>query len=214
MHDCRLKGNMSLAASPEYSAVDAAIPTEPVARFSVDQYHEMIRSGILSEGAPLELLDGWLVPKMTLNPPHSVATELLREALGSAVLQGWSIRVQQPLTLQTSEPESDAAVVRGGLRTYRDRHPAPEDTALVVEVADATLERDRTTKYRLYARAGIPVYWIVNLVDRQVEVHSDPTGPSGRPEYRQRRVYDASAELSTQIGEGRLAPLAVADLLP
>ena len=205
---------MSLVASPEHSAINAAIPTEPVVRLSVDQYHKMIRGGILSEGVPLELLDGWLVPKMMFNPPHSVATELLRDALQSALPQGWSVRTQQPLTLQSSEPEPDAAIVRGDPRTYRDRHPGPEDTALVVEVADATLERDRTTKYRLYARAGIPVYWIINLVERQVEVHSDPTGPSGRGEYRQHHVYDALGEVSPQVGESQVGPLAVADLLP
>ena len=74
-------------------------------------------------------------------------------------------------------------MVRGDRRDYLQRHPAPDDVLLVVEVADASLARDRGVKKQSYAQAGIPIYWIVNLPDRQIEVYTDPTGPSAAPDY-------------------------------
>jgi Uma2 family endonuclease len=145
--------------------------TEPVWQLSVEQYHEMIRTGILTEDDPVELLDGWLVPKMPKNRPHSIATQRTRQALEQAIPTGWYVEAQEPVTLSRSESEPDAAVVRGSPERYPDAPPRPEDVGLVVEVANSTLHRDRTTKKRLYAEAGIPVFWIVNLLDRQVEVY-------------------------------------------
>jgi Uma2 family endonuclease len=133
-----------------------AVPTEPVWRFSVAQYHQMIRLGILTEDDPVELLEGWIIHKMPKNPPHRAATKLTRNALEEIVPEGWYVDAQEPITLLDSEPEPDVVVVRGNTRDYLDRHPGSQDLALVVEIADSTLERDRTSKKRLYARAGIP----------------------------------------------------------
>ncbi len=134
----------------------------------------MIRAGILTDDDPVELLDGWLVSKMPKNPPHCVVTRLIRQALERLVPAAWYVDTQEPLTTADSEPEPDVVVVRGETRQYLDRHPGPEDVGLVVEVADTTLQRDRTSKKRLYARAGIPVYWIVNLPESRCEVYSEP----------------------------------------
>ncbi len=82
-------------------------------------------------------------------------------------------------------------IVRGARRDYADRHPSPADPAPVVEVADTTLQRDRTLKQRVYARAGVPRYWIVNLPEQQIEVYSDPIGPDELPVYRERHDYTA-----------------------
>ncbi len=82
------------------------------------------------------------------------------------------LRMQSAITLSRSEPEPDAALVRGNARTYAKHHPKPPDIGLVIEVSDSTLDGDRIDKGRLYAEAGIVCYWIVNLVDRQIEIYS------------------------------------------
>ncbi len=174
---------------------NAAVPTFPVWRLSVEKYHEMIRRGILTEDDPVELLDGWLVPKMPKNPAHRAATYQLRKTLEAAVPAGWYVDSQEPVTLAASEPEPDAVVVRGSSHDYRERHPGPADIALIVEIAGASLSHDRTTKKRLYAEAGIPQYWIVSLAERRVEVYADPTGPAASPDYRSARAYGASESL-------------------
>jgi Uma2 family endonuclease len=208
-----------MSVSTEHNVLDIdrlppAVPNGPVWRFSVEQYHEMIRAGILVDGDPVELLDGWLVPKMTKKPPHSIATGRVRKALERILPDGWYVSSQDPITLATSEPEPDAVVARGDDRTYLDRHPGPEEIALVVEVADLSLDRDGTFKKRLYAQAGIPVYWIVNLVDRRLEVFTDPAAATDPADYRQHRVFDETEEAPLVL-EGREAGrIAVAAILP
>lgn len=191
-----------------------ALPAVSIWRLSVDQYHEMIRTGILTEDDPLELLDGWLVRKMPKNPPHCLATGLVEDALRRVAPEGWHVAVQDPITLPTSEPEPDAVVVRGSRRDYVDRHPGPSDVALIVEVADDSLPHDRTFKNRLYAGAGIPVYWIVHLVDGRLEVYTDPSGPEEQPDYRSRRDYTASEEVPVLVAGREVARLPVRALLP
>ncbi len=208
---------MSVSVQPHVPSIDRAppaVPSDPIWRFSVREYHDMIRAGILGEDDPVELLDGWLVPKMMKNPPHSAATDLVRYALEGIVPKGWYVRSQDAITLATSEPEPDAVVVRGDRRTYVDRHPGPEDVALVVEVADASLKRDRTSKKRLYAQAGIPSYWIVNLVEGRIEVYTDPSGPTGEPDYRQHRTYGKSEEVPLVVDRRELGRIAASAMLP
>ncbi|MBX0326132.1 Uma2 family endonuclease [Oscillochloris sp. ZM17-4] len=165
------------------------VPDSPIWRLSIAQYHQMVQSGILTDDDPVELLEGWLVTKMPKNPPHRLATQLLREALAQLVPAGWYVDAQEPITTADSEPEPDVVIVRGDRRQYRDRHPGPDDVALVVEVSDSTLQRDRTTKQRLYATAGIVAYWIVNLVDGLVEVYQEPSGPASEPRFARRDDY-------------------------
>jgi Uma2 family endonuclease len=94
------------------------------------------------------------------------------------------------------------------------RHPAPQDTGLVVEVSDSTLQDDRTLKARLYARSAIPVYWIINLIAGQVEVYTDPTGPDPSPAYRQRQDYSAADAVPLVLDGVEVARIPVRDLLP
>jgi Uma2 family endonuclease len=121
---------------------------------------------------------------------------------------------QEPFTTGDSEPEPDVMVVRGALRDYPDGHPRAEHVALVVEVADTSLRTDRGTKKRAYARAGIPVYWIVNLVDRCIEVYTDPTGPTEEPDYHQRREYSPNETIAVVFDGVEVGALPVAELLP
>lgn len=184
----------------------------PLWRMSVEQYHAMLRQGILSDGDPLELLDGLLVRKMTQNPPHRLAVELLNTALRSILPVGWHAQAQAPLTLSTSEPEPDGMVVRGTPRDYATRHPSANDAALVIEVADATLAQDRKIKGPIYAAASVQVYWIVNLVEERVEVFSQPRRePAG---YALRREFRRGQSLPIALDGLQIGAIAVDDLLP
>jgi Uma2 family endonuclease len=190
------------------------VPAEPIWRLSVAQYHAMIRNGILTEDDPVELLEGWLVPKMPKNPQHRAATRLTRLALDRIVPTGWYVDAQEPITTDDSEPEPDGMVVRGETRQYLERHPGPQDLALVVEVADTTLLRDRTTKLRVYASNRTSVYWIINLVERIVEVYSEPSGPSDQPSYGQRQDFHANDEVPVFIDGREVGRVRVQDILP
>jgi Uma2 family endonuclease len=208
---------MSVFAQDDALAVErpaAAVPDDLIWRLTVPEYHEMIRAGILTEDDPVELLDGWLVAKMMKKPPHCVATDLVRYALESILPKGWRVRIQDAVTLATSEPEPDAVVVHGGPRDFVDHHPGPKDIALVVEVADISLKRDQKFKKRLYAQAGIPAYWIVNLVDRRVEVYSEPSGPADQPDYRQHRDCGPTDEVPVVVERREVGRIAVGAILP
>src|SRR5437660_477834 len=100
-------------AIPTSTGVPApAIPPEPIWRLTVRQYHDMIRLGILTDEHPVELLEGWLVTKMPKNPPHRLTNRRLRDSVERGVPTGWHVNVQEPITLDASEPEPDLSVVR------------------------------------------------------------------------------------------------------
>jgi Uma2 family endonuclease len=191
-----------------------AIPDEPIYRLSVEQYHAIARAGILDEDAPVELLEGWLVRKMTKHPPHRAVARRMRRALERLVSEEWSVETQDPITTGDSEPEPDIMVVRVEAAERQDRHPGPGDVALVVEVADTSLRRDRGTKKRLYARARVPIYWIVNLVQHRVEVYTDPTGPAKKPDYRQQHLYGPADEIPVILDGREIGRIPVGELLP
>jgi Uma2 family endonuclease len=203
-----------ITPSTAFASGLAAVPGDLIWRLSIGQYHEMIRTGILTEDHPVELLDGWLVLKMPKNPPHRIATRLTCKALERIIPAGWYVDQQEPITTPNSEPEPDVVVARGDTRDYLDRHPGPDDVPLVVEVADTTLERDRTLKKRIYAFAEIPTYWIVNLVEQQVEVYSEPSGETEPADYRQRQDYSLQDSVPLVIDGQQIAQIAVTELMP
>ncbi len=205
---------MSATLIPSIVDSGGAIPTTAVWRFSLDQYHAMIDRGILQSDDPVEFLEGVLVPKMTRNPPHRIALAHLRDALQRLVGAGWHLESQEAITLDASEPEPDLAVVRGQVDDYPDRHPGPGDLAFVAEVSDSTLASDQTLKKRIYARAAIIEYWIVNLVERQIEVYSDPSGPSEQPDYRQQDAFRFGQTISVKVADVTVGQLAVSQVLP
>jgi Uma2 family endonuclease len=149
-------------------------PAISLARLSVAQYHRMIEAGVLADGEPLELYEGVLVEKMTEGPAHSFRitkiAQLLIRAIGETA---WQVRVQHPISTVNSEPEPDIAVVAD--LDYSQRHPGPDEIVAVIEVAGSSLARDRSTKQRIYANAGIQRYIIVNLTDQIVEVYTEPS---------------------------------------
>ena len=137
------------------------------------EYDRLIALGIIQEDERLELLAGELVLRDRQSPGHAFAIRTLGEALQRAIGSGRHIRTLSPIALDSeSEPEPDLSVVPGSIRDYRDDHPS--QPTLLVEVADTSLVFDREHKGSLYARARLPEYWIVNLVDRVLEVYREP----------------------------------------
>jgi Uma2 family endonuclease len=183
-------------------------------RFTVDEYHRLIEMGFLTEDDNLELLEGYLVHKMTRNPPHDGTLHQALKRLTRLAPPGWDVRVQSAVTLTDSEPEPDLAVIREDPSQYMNRHPSAADVGLVVEVSDSTLPGDRADKGRIYSRAGIPCYWIINLADRQVEVYTSPSGPTAAPAYARRQEYRVGDAVPLTLDGAAIASLPVQDLLP
>jgi Uma2 family endonuclease len=155
-------------------------------RFSYRQLLEMDRAGILGDKR-VELIDGELIAMSPPNPPHAIATTELDNSLTLALADRAKVSVQNPIRLSPDMedrnlPLPDLAVIER--KTYRD-HPQPEDVFVLIEVADTSLADDRGRKLSLYAEHGIFEYWIVNLIDKQIEVYTEPKGE----EYLTRHTY-------------------------
>lgn len=147
-------------------------------RITVDEYHRMIEAGSLGEDDHVQLIAGAVVAMTPQGPAHALAIQNLTRLLARRLAPDLALRPQLPLTLpDDSEPEPDLAVVR--LEDARSREHHPRTALLVVEVAGDSLRLDRQAKAALYARAGIPEYWIVNLPESTVEVHRDPDSRAG-----------------------------------
>lgn len=188
------------------------IPPFAVRRFTVEEYHRLIDAGILRDGDPYELLDGWITRKSTLNPAHDVCVDLLTELFMKALPKGWRPRIPSAVALGNSEPEPDVTVVFGSARDFSRQHPTPETIALVMEVADSSVERDRH-KGRLYAHEQIPRYWLINLAERVIEDHSQPAGKGSAARYKNVRKLGANDVISLKIGRKSLS-FPVRDVLP
>jgi Uma2 family endonuclease len=178
-------------------------------RFTVERYFALAEQGVLEPDDRVELLEGVVVAVSPRSGRHDAGIHLVLEALRGALGPRAVIRVQSALLIgQHSAPEPDVAVVPGAIRDYDNKHPT--SAYLVVEVADSTLPQDRITKARMYAGAGIPEYWIVNLRDDRVEVFRDPDAT--RRVYRSAAVARAGERLSFVAYSD--ATVAVGDLLP
>jgi Uma2 family endonuclease len=204
-----------MSATTTLPPLPPILPPLPVRRFTVDEYHQMIQAGVLGDNDDVELLEGWIVPQMPKNPAHdAVVSIVLVDVLPPRIPRGWFCRGQSAITTVDSEPEPDISLVRGTTRDYLGRHPGPADMALVIEVADSSLARGRSHKARIYAAAAVPVYWIINLVDHQIEVYTDPTGPDSFPVYRVRHDYRAADAVPFFIDSRDLGPIPGRELLP
>jgi Uma2 family endonuclease len=166
-------------------------------RWSRAEYDQLVDRGTFPPGARVQLLDGEILEMTPQSPDHALAVRAVEEALRRVFTHGYDIRVRMPLAIgDESEPEPDVAVARGH---FRDYHTHPLIAALVVEVADTSLEFDRSRKAAQYASGEITEYWIVNLMDRQVEVFRDPAvSPTGGAAYQ--------TQFSAAVGD-TVAPL-------
>ena len=176
-------------------------------RLSRAEYDRAVEAGVFEADARLELIDGDLHAMTPEGSRHATGMNLVADCLRRVFDAGFHVRMQHPLaTDDYSEPEPDVAVVTGTIRDYRDAHPT--SAALVVEVSSESLHHDRTVKQRLYARCGIPEYWILALPDARLEVHRDPADDGYRSITRH-AAGDSVAPLARPD-----APIALDDLLP
>lgn len=159
--------------------------------FTLEEYHRLGDLGFFGEEERVELIRGEIIQMPTKKPPHSVCNTLLVQQLILLLGKQAIVRGQEPIILPgDSEPQPDVAIVRNQEDNYLSSHPHPEDILLLIEVADSTLEYDQETKLRLYAEAGILDYWIVNLVNNQLETYNQPYQEhDGQFNYRLKRIY-------------------------
>ncbi len=178
------------------------------------EYERLIEHGFFQPGDPVELVGGALIVAEPQGSTHFTSIQLVDEVLRAGFGRGWVVRVQGPIALDDeSEPEPDVAVVPGRPRDYVSAHPARP--VLVVEISESSLALDREVKGSLYARAGVTDYWIINLVDRVVEVYRDPAPePSARHgwHYTLVRTVAPPDSVAPLAVPGALIP--VSDLLP
>jgi Uma2 family endonuclease len=188
------------------------VPSLPTLyRLSIAQYEAMVASGVFTKRDRLHLTNGFLVAKMTEDPPHAAACDGVRLAIEALLPRGWYIRSDKPLKIPNcnSVPEPDVVVARGTWRDYERSHPEPAQVPLVIEVSNSSLDEDRQMAL-VYGRGGVAVYWIVNLIDRQVEVYTDP-GPDG---YRKAQVFSSDQVVPLFLEGAELGRIAVTDILP
>jgi Uma2 family endonuclease len=181
------------------SELTPSVPDEAT-RFRVDAYFELLRRGVLTREDRVELLEGVIVEKEPMDPPHAFAVAKLTELLVPQLRGRAHLRPQLPLVIGShSAPEPDLAIIAGPVTAWERAHPGT--ALLAIEVAKSSLVRDRLSKSRIYARAGVLEYWIVNLRDRVLEVSRDPDPARGL--YRDQRVLPPGDSI---------APLALPDL--
>ncbi|MGL5831803.1 MAG: Uma2 family endonuclease [Waterburya sp.] len=170
-------------------------------KWSVEEYHLMIESGLLT-GKSVELLNGEIVEISPEREEHSYTNddvaELLREKLKGLA----KIRESHPITLDNSEPETDIAIVRLPKTIYAQRHPYPQDIDWIIEVSNTTLSKDLIEKNTIYARNGIVKYWVIDLVNKKLIVHTDPQGDN----------YQKVTEYTKGAVKANISPLAFPNL--
>ncbi|WP_377478496.1 MAG: Uma2 family endonuclease [Microcoleus anatoxicus] len=188
-------------------------------RFSIAEYHRLAELGFFESDNRFELIRGEIIKMAAKGRFHSVCNSRLFGKLYSLLEDRAIVRGQEPIILSAdSEPEPDVAIARNRSDDYLSSHPEPADILLVIEVSDSTLKYDRKTKLSLYAESGISDYWIFNLVDIQLEMHTEPYQKQrGGFDYRVKRVVlpnevvvipgfpdlslDLSAVFPAQMGE-------------
>lgn len=199
----------TLNAHPALDAPDDVV--FPVRRFSVAEYELIGAAGILTEDDSVELLEGLIVEKMTKNPRHDAMIDLLVWLLSRLLPLDWFPRGQNVLITNDSAPEPDVVVVHGDPQDFWNRHPKSADVALVIEVAETSLARDRR-KRRIYARAGVVQYWIINLESDVIEMYAEPDQTSA--EYARRNVVPLRTAVTFGLSEDKSITLPFDTAIP
>ena len=191
-----------------------AQPELELKRWTRVEYEQLVERGVFTRADKIELLDGLLIVSEPQSAYHYTTIRMVQRALAQAFGAGWDVRMEAPVALdETSEPEPDVAVVRGGFLDYLSEHPS--DPVLVVEVSLTSATLDRRYKSSLYARAGRPEYWVVNLVNRKLEVRREPAlAPSAPYGWDYSRVHLLRRDDTVSPLAAAEARIAVADLLP
>ncbi len=200
---------------PELQPTDTAFPEwRALRQWSSAEYHRMFDLGILARDEKLELLDGYLVVKMSQNRPHRAAVTRLTYLLPNRLPPGWLVVANYPIALGVMDPEPDGMVLRGVITDYDARDPGVTDVGIVIEVSDSTLEMDRAGKGRLFAKFGIPVYWIINVEDKQIEVYTAPDATADPPAYATRTDYRPGDAVPIVLDGNAVGTIHVSELVP
>ena len=179
-----------------------AVPTR--LKLTLAQYRAMGERGILPPGERVELIDGEIIRMAPIGPPHTGVLNQLNDRLVTLCKGKAVISAQHPVEVDDyNEPQPDLGLLRWRDNYYIDRHPTPADVLLLIEISDSSLRYDRSVKRALYARAGVPRYWIVDIVDRSVIVFGIP-GPDG---YRSEQRYSEGERLPLGDADSPLAGL-------
>jgi Uma2 family endonuclease len=200
---------------PMVSAAATVDAAPSLRRFTVGEYHRLGESGFFDGNERLELLEGIITMMSPIGLAHGQAVLKSLKAFERLIPTGWQVLSQQAITLDTSEPVPDVIVLRGNLLTYTQL-PQATDLGLIIEVSDSTLRQDRQTKARIYAAAGIPEYWIVNLIDRKLEVNRRPVAALGEQPARYESVEMLGPDDAVKVvlDGAAVGDLQVRDILP
>jgi len=164
--------------------------------FTVDEFERMVEVGILREDERIELIRGEIVRMAPIGKRHNECVDLLNEIIGEQLRKTVRLRIQGSISLQQRvQPQPDVLVLRRPAESYGTVAATAADVLLLIEVSDRTLDYDRTVKRSLYAQAGIPEYWIVNLNDNRVEIYSQPIGST----YQQARIATPSESITPAL---------------
>lgn len=170
----------------------------PYHRWSVEEYRQMARAGLLGEADRVELIEGELIDMAPIGSKHAFRVDSLARALQLAVGKALLVRVQNPILLgERSEPQPDIALVKD--RNYAESHPGVKDVLLVIEVSDTTLAYDRDVKLSLYARHGIPEVWLLDVNADELTVYREPAEDQYRLIRKPTRAEAVSPVLVTGV---------------
>lgn len=204
---------VTILASPTSTSLPAVeLPPYPVRLLTVQEYLEMHRLGIFDDDDNLELLEGWVVKKLGKNPPHIRCSTRLNRLFLTHIPTEWTVHSEASITLSQSAPEPDFSILRGDMDEYANRLANASDIAVVVEISDTTLAKDRSYKTQLYARAAIPVYWLISLNERQIEVYSDPDPATAS--YLTTVIFGEKDDITLVLDGDEVALIPVVDILP
>lgn len=192
-------------------------------RLTVDQYQQLLETGVFHDGDPIELIDGYMMwkdrrdsrrPEMTHGPDHVFAVrQLFQRVIEQVAGRACLAQCQLPIVIPPrSAPEPDVSVIAGGPEDFRGRLAGPDDVLAVMEVADSSRQFDRTTKQRLYADAGIPISGVVDLQLRQFVVYTKPDIGQGR--YQREEAFSAGDNAELNLRDGTRVTIPVAEILP
>jgi hypothetical protein len=186
-------------------------------RITVSEYHSITDAAPFRPEPRVELLEGIVVNRMVKHPPHNLACDLIQHLMSRLLPPGFFASMSTPLTIQDrdGEPEPDVMILRGALRDYKGRARTPGDVSFLIEVSESSYDLDRYVKWTIYAAAQISIYWILDLNNNRLEVHTQPTGQGDAASYVHSVVYDQpDQEIPLTIDGREVARFPLSELLP
>jgi Uma2 family endonuclease len=198
-----------MSARPPLVGFAPHLSSPPPFPIGIERYHRMIELGLFDTTDKVELLDGYLVSKMPQGDDHHYTIEIISQLMILRFVLSVSVTVQLPIRLAKSEPEPDIALVTPAQMRNRKK-PTASQVYLVIEVAESSLLHDRGWKLQKYAEAGIPECWIVNLIDKQIEVYTQPRGEA----YLALTTYRPGESVPLTVAGQTVAPIPVDEVLP